>query len=160
MAFRSRRGRPRLVKKDIDKGTPELQQKMKAGLTAEPLDLLLARKLITHQQHAAGRRLRWLYTLVFCTPHVTASSFELFESRTLRLDNASWRAKKEMEYQQAISLLRKHRCLEVVQAVSIFEERSRWFSSLTEKYGLSALPPELKKLNTGLALLAQYFEGK
>lgn len=160
MAFRTRRGRPRLVKKDVDKGTPELQQKRASGATAEPLDLLLARKLISERQHAAGRRLRWLYTLVFGTPHVTASNFDLFEARALRLDNATWRAKKETEYQHAVSLLRKNRCLEVVQAVCIFEERARWFRGITEKYGLAEMPPELKKLNAGLTLLAQFFEGK
>lgn len=160
MAFRSRRGRPRLVKKDSDAGTPELQQKRATGTTAEPLDLLLSRRLISEKQHAAGRRLRWLYTLTFGTPHVTATSFDLFESRTLRLDNTAWRAKKETEYQQAVGILRKHRCLEVVQAVSIFDERSRWFTGITEKYGLSQMPPELKRLSAGLTLLAYFFEGK
>ncbi|MFO1242603.1 MAG: hypothetical protein U1E36_05305 [Rickettsiales bacterium] len=160
MAFRSRRGRPRLVKKDMDQGTPELQEKRASGSTAEPLDLLLARRLITERQHAAGRRLRWLYTLVFGTPHVTAASFDLFESHRLRMDNTSWRAQKEIEYQKAISILKQHRCLETVQAISIFEERRSWFGAVSQKYGLEKMPPELKRLNAGLTVLAQFFEGK
>lgn len=159
MAFRTKRGRPRLVKKEIDKGTPELQQKQRLGLTAEPLDLLLQKKRINARQHAAGRRLRWLYTLVFGSPLLTAGRLDLFEERTLKLDNAAWRQKKELEYQQAICLLKARGYLELIQAVCIFEERAKWFSGAILGHDLKTLPPELKNLEKGLSLLADYFEG-
>lgn len=155
MGFRSKRGRPRLVKKGIDKGTPELQQKRLQGLTAEPLDLLLEKKRISERQHAAGRRLRWLYTLVFGSPLLTAGKLDLFEERVLKLDNAAWRQKKEHEYQQAISILKWRKCLEAVQSVCIFEERARWFAEITARHD----PAELKHLEKGLSLLADYFDG-
>lgn len=156
MAFRTKRGRPRLVKKEVDKGTPELQQKRRLGLTSEPLDLLLEKKRLSERQHAAGRRLRWLYTLVFGSPLLSAGKLDLYEERALKLDNAAWRQKKEEEYQQAVAILKQSGCLEAVQAVCIFEEPIRWYDLIDPVPPPAELPP----LERGLALLADYFEGK
>jgi hypothetical protein len=64
----TRRGRPKLARDDRDLGTPELQalrHKLAAGadpaLAENPLSVLLARGLISAEQHAAGRRYERLY---------------------------------------------------------------------------------------------------
>jgi hypothetical protein len=62
------RGRPRIDRPAIDKGTPELQARrvrLAAGsdpaLTEYPLGLMLARRLITDEQHEAGCYYAFLY---------------------------------------------------------------------------------------------------
>jgi hypothetical protein len=70
-AFAStRRGRPKASREDCDRGTPELQalrQRLVPGadpaLAENPLSLLLARGLISAEQHGAGCRYERLYRL-------------------------------------------------------------------------------------------------
>ena len=63
-----RRGRPNRDRPDIDRGTPELQahrERLAAGgdpaLTEYPLGLLLARGLVSREQHEAGCYYAFLY---------------------------------------------------------------------------------------------------
>jgi len=65
---RGRRGRPNSDRPIIDRGTPELQayrEKLAAGgdpaLTEYPLGLLLARGLVSREQHEAGCYYAFLY---------------------------------------------------------------------------------------------------
>jgi hypothetical protein len=62
------RGRPRIDRPAVDKGTPELQARrvrLAAGgdpaLTEYPLGLMLARRLATDEQHEAGCYYAFLY---------------------------------------------------------------------------------------------------
>jgi len=65
---KSRRGRPRKARTDVDRGTPEIQtyrRKLAAGgdpaLTEYPLGMLWLRQLIDRDQHEAGCRYAGLY---------------------------------------------------------------------------------------------------
>jgi len=73
-----RRGRPRRAESAVDKGTPE-QQARRLGLAAGadpamteyPLGVLLARRLISADQHEAGCYYAYLYSRVIGGSHVS-----------------------------------------------------------------------------------------
>lgn len=66
---KAKRGRPKIDRPAIDTGTPEMQARRIAlvgshgdlALAEYPLGVLLARKLITQQEHDAGRYFAYLY---------------------------------------------------------------------------------------------------
>lgn len=106
--FRGTRGRPpKEAPSGDDTGTPELVMKRARGETAEPIDQCLERQLITPDQHRAAMHLRWLHTVRYGAPGVTAldltrgRGMELFEE-----DDPRWRAHREQEYREALALIR------------------------------------------------------
>src|SRR5262249_56441760 len=75
-----RRGRPNRNRPEIDRGTPELQahrERLAAGgdpaLTEYPLGLLLARGLVSREQHEAGCYYAFLYGRSIGRTHVNCS---------------------------------------------------------------------------------------
>lgn len=122
MAFATRRGRPKQPKPATDYGTPELAAKRHAGLTREPLDLCLEKRLITHDQHWCGLHLRWLYTLRYGAPGISCRPMHLDESRPIRPEDAQWRQAREEEYKEAIALLTQHRTYESVMGLCVFHD--------------------------------------
>lgn len=121
MAFSSRRGRPRANSGVPDTGTPELRQKRRHCLTAEPIDLCLEKGIIDGDQHRSGLHLRWLYTLRYGAPALT--------TRYYRDDMAAaaqtceqWRSAREQEYLLATRLLASRRLEHVVLRLAIYNE--------------------------------------
>lgn len=109
--FRSRRGRPRArqaIHNEPDPGTPELLTKRRYHLTTEPIDLCLNRKLIDETQHRNALRFRWLYTIRFGAPGVSAFDYARAAGKDLFVeDDPAWRAAREQDYRNACDLLRK-----------------------------------------------------
>lgn len=122
MSFSTRRGRPRAVQPQTDFGTPELQRKRSHGLTTEPLDLCLARQLISPAQHWCGMHWRWLYTLCYGAPSLTSRYEQAASPLTGGEDASTWRIARADEYRQARRLLQTHRRYDPVMRLAVFNE--------------------------------------
>ncbi len=122
MVFNRRgRGRPKNPDKNKkDKGTKELQSKRALNITTEPLDLCLQKDLITSQQHVAGLRFRWLYTLQFGSLGVSAYSPDDLGGHSCRYNDEEWLAKRKIEYIKMIRELRYTGAKKIVMDVCIF----------------------------------------
>lgn len=156
----TRRGRPRLPRPSADRGTPELIAKRAVGLTSEALDLCLSRGLLLQEEHDAGMRLRWLYTLRFGAPGARIASAQMLTSEQ-RLDDPNWRAAREKEYTDALLAMGPMRGAKVL-AVCIFGERPAYLSASTYSHNLSRASAEhnareLAMLREGLGASVRVF---
>ncbi len=123
MAFSTRRGRPRAQTTPAnDPGTPELRMKHALGLTHEPIDLCLARGLVTPDQHWCGLHLRWLYTLRYGAPSLTTRYVDTPSAAAEAEDSAHWRALREQEYADAITQLKTSQRYECIMRLCVFNE--------------------------------------
>ena len=130
MAFSTLRGRPpRPRLDDNDAGTPELQFKRALGVTREPIDLCLERKLITPDQHWCSLHLRWLYTLRYGAPVTTTRYADKDTQCPMDEDKTHWRALREKEYHVAVIQLQRARLYEPVMRVSVFNETPAFLSA-------------------------------
>lgn len=120
MAFSRRRGRPKKVSEGIDKGTAELRAKRNQNITTEPLDLCLNRGLITTEQHNAGIRFRWLYTLKFGAPTISSYSPDDTGGHSCKYEDTSWIARKQAEYNLIIQTIEKNKTRKTVMDICIF----------------------------------------
>lgn len=153
MGFSTKRGRPRReTSLASDSGTAELALKRALGLTADPLDTCLRKGLIDKDGHMAAIHLRWLYTLRFGAPGVSATDPLRLPGRDTREDYPLWRERREEEYSEAVSLLSTIGCESEVLDLCVL---GRFPSFL--------LPPplprragnELESVKTGLGELAK-----
>jgi hypothetical protein len=125
------RGRPKLDRPDKDSGTPELQRKRQIYSTEEVLDAYLRRRIISQNQHWCGIHFRWLYTLRYGIPSVKSTDPTHFGGRECKLENAEWRAERELEFAEAVFHLRKHRCFESVLNVCVYNREFITISLIT-----------------------------
>lgn len=126
MAFSRKRGRPKVEKEKNDYGTLELRNKRLLELTTEPLDLCLKKQLIKLEEHEAGIRLRWLYTLKFGSPDISAYSFEPAGSSCFRNDDKEWLSARHVEYENAIYAIQKANAKRIVMNICIFNQRANF----------------------------------
>jgi len=105
MASARRRGRPKSVKTPIDLGTPELNLKRAFYHTTESLDLLLEKGLISPTHHWCGMHLRWLYTLRYGLPCVSAVDTSCIINCTTREADNEWRQARETEFNEIMTRL-------------------------------------------------------
>ena len=122
-----KRGRPRFDRPSIDEGTPEQQVRRRAlaaggdpALTEHPLGLMLARGLISTQQHEAGSYYAMLYGWAVGGTDVSVAS--LYR----RLLAEGWRGKEvdeeELARIQALYRLGKNRLLAAGRRISTATE--------------------------------------
>ncbi len=129
--FRNRRGRPKSVRLETDCGTPELQRHRTAKATAEPLDNLLAHKMITENEHKAALRFRWLYTLRHGITDVRALRLDIASSAH-QPRNEDWQADREEEYRETVNILISHRAWNTLVELVIFQHPLQSFSQLVK----------------------------
>lgn len=164
MAFSSKRGRPRKAPEQPDLGTAELRAKQALGLTSEPIDLCLQHRLISPAQHWCGLHWRWLYTLRYGAPSLSAHYMRDRLGTSRDEDCLQWRSLREAEYQQARALLTAHRRYEAVSRLSVFNERPSFLDPrLREKaWHQPALAAQLsrahRELQEGLELLVYHWK--
>ncbi|MEZ5691352.1 MAG: hypothetical protein R3D71_06785 [Rickettsiales bacterium] len=107
--FSRRRGRPKIDRPKIDTGTPETANKIKRGITKEPIDLLFEKQLINQYQHWCAIHLRWLYTLRYGVVNVKAidvsRSYDMSISQS-NDNNELWNSERESEYNNALNRLK------------------------------------------------------
>jgi hypothetical protein len=123
LRFPRRRGRPRTLRVEKDKGTPELIRKKQVGETSEILDLCLERRLITPEQHWCGIHLRWLYTLRYGIPTIRAIDPTHLGGIDIKSNDQQWRIQREKEYSDAIMQLNKSGYTSLVMSICIYNER-------------------------------------
>ena len=159
--FSTRRGRPAKARPTTDYGTPELIFKRAYGHTAEAIDLCRERGLITADHHWCGLHLRWLYTLRYGAPNVSATDLTRIDGYAMAApdDTAQWRCAREAEFAHAVLLLRAHRRYDMVMRVCVFNERPAFLSQarLREAFERPALAhritQDIAQLTEGLDLL-------
>lgn len=159
--FSTRRGRPAAPRPTTDYGTPELIFKRAHGHTAEAIDLCRERGIITAEQHWCGLHLRWLYTLRYGAPNVSATDLTRVDGYAMAApdDSLIWRSAREAEFAEAVLLLRQHRRCEPVMRVCVFNERPSFLSQtrLREAFDRPTLrqriEQEMIELQEGLELL-------
>ena len=122
MSFTSRRGRPKQDASEKDYGTPELIKKRLQGQTFEPVDLLVNIGHISKNQHWCAIHFRWLYTLKYGTENFS-NSYNLIEKNEAQItDDPSWREKREEEYNQAATELKRYCLLEYAIKSAVYNQ--------------------------------------
>jgi hypothetical protein len=157
MGFSNKRGRPRLEREKNDMGTKELQAKIARDFTTEPLDLALKKKLITQEEHQAGIRLRWLYTLRFGSPDVSAYSLDAGAS-CFRNDNDEWLKARYAEYENILHTLETIQAKRIIVNVCIFNLKAAFLLPYTPdltSYELRVRRAQFLKFKGGMEVIAQ-----
>lgn len=164
MAFTSQRGRPRTSRPQIDPGTPELRLKHALGLTTEPIDACLEKQIITPEHHRSALHLRWLYTVRYGAPTLTTRYADTSDNAAIRHDDPEWRASREKEYFQAVTVLKTYGYYESVMRVAIYNETPIFLHAYMFKKHLPSahFAARLRAIQTelveGLALLSHHWQ--
>lgn len=157
MGFSKKRGRPVIYKEKTDKGTIELRKKRLLNLTDEPLDLCLKKGLISNEQHSAGIRLRWLYTLRYGAAGISAYCAE-GKGRTTKYDNDKWMQQRQAEYNIYIAGLNKAGYRTVVMNICIFNQHPLFLlpvNNMLDKKDIERRNIMLLALRNGLDLITK-----
>lgn len=162
MAFTSRRGRPPRTPEPMDKGTPELRQKHRRGLTQEPIDHCLSQQLIDTHQHRAALHLRWLHTVRYGAPVLTT----LYQDRIRTSAEAfpeTWRASREEEYRNALVMLRHWHASDIVLRVAVYHEIPAFMNATLRQRAwqepalAQALEAQHTRFRSGLQALCEHW---
>lgn len=124
------RGRPKKEKLERDYGTPELRLKRLSisaddpTLSTRPMDVLLARRLISEDEHAAGARFLAYRIAIYGKPHVKSREFDRI--RGPRVDNDD--SGIHQSYANACDLLAKEgrKVFDAIQQLVIYEIWPLW----------------------------------
>jgi hypothetical protein len=122
MTFSTRRGRPRSMRQENDKGTPELIAKRAQQITLEAIDLCLEKRIISPEQHRCGLHLRWLYTLRYGAPGISCRDITDTAGRGTRIDDPAWRESRELEYHEAITALHRRKRYECIMNLVVYNQ--------------------------------------
>lgn len=122
------------------------------GLTAEALDLCLERGIIRDEQHWCGIHLRWLYTLRHGVPSVRAIDPSHFGGGEPKNEDPEWRAAREKEYNEAITLLTRSGHALLLLNLCVYNERPKYlnFSPAEIKTTLPYITDSIARLRDGL----------
>jgi hypothetical protein len=152
MAFSSKRGRPALNRPKNDTGTKELAARHARGLTLEPLDLCLKRGVISEAQHRAGIHFRWLHTLRFGAPTVSAYDAANLGGKVTGMNNdLAWKAEREREYEEAVVALKHINAYACVSNLCIFGRYPKFLFPTRDN------EEEMQLLQEGLDMLERKF---
>ncbi len=166
MGFTSRRGRPKnavnteiKLRQQKDLGTLELQARRAKGLTSEPIDICKQKSIISDEQYSAALHFRWLYTLRFGAPGVSAVDLNSCFGREIRNNDEIWQAEREKEYAMAVEKLRSAGALKMVMNVAVFNYAPKFLKRLAvySKAQIKQNTQELAKFRDGLDALIRLF---
>lgn len=156
----NRRGRPRVLRPAVDRGTPELQRKHAAGATRDPLDICLERGLISADQHWCGVHLCWLHCLRFGVPQVQAMDFTEPRGRSLRAENPRWQKAREDEYRAVMQLLEQSEARQAVLDLCIYRLRPAFLDIQAGRptaQRLANYADAVERIQEGLAILCLHW---
>lgn len=155
-SFSNRRGRPKSERPKFDTGTPETVMKRLQGTTSEALDLCLERGIINKRQHWCGVHLRWLYTIRYGAPSVSAVQLCYYDGGKGRPEDESWRMQREKEYNDAISQLAKVGQSLLLLNLCVYNERPKFLNySLAEmQQNFESISDSIIRLRSGLDILS------
>lgn len=161
--FTSRRGRPKSDRPRTDMGTPELILKRALDETAEAIDLCLQRRIITRDQHWCGLHLRWLYTIRYGAPGISAIDLTRIDGMEMIEDSLEWRSAREKEFSDAAQRLKSKRCYQPVMQLCVFNERPNFLrrdvtaSAFDNTQRSDQIEHDISRLHDGLDLLVDYW---
>jgi hypothetical protein len=156
MNFTSKRGRPKQVKLQVIEGGKQ-ESRPVIKISREPIDICHQKGIINDNEHLAALHFRWLYTLKFGAPGVSAIDLEREMGRSTRQNDPEWQESREREYAMAVEKLRNTGTLKPVLNMAVFghfpkymqpEKASRW-QYLAHNYD------EILKLREGLDILVK-----
>lgn len=148
--FTSKRGRPKTIDNNIiDKGSWQLQARKKLGQTTEALDLCFQKGIISENELWAGGRLRWLYSIKFGSPNISAVDLRHFYGHEIKITDPDWQERREDEYREAIRELKGYKLHKLVINVAIFNHRLEFLNGGKVRY------KDTKDLRDGLDLLCE-----
>jgi hypothetical protein len=151
-----KRGRPKTKLYEKDFGTPELQAKRNNQQTSEALDLCLEKRLISSEQHSAGIRLRWLYTLIFGPPVISGyDPSDLGGKFQSKYNDDNWLKSKKVEYIEAIEGLKSSLTINIVMNTCIFNQYPKFL--INNSIQIDAYK-DLSKLQLGLDIIDSVFK--
>ncbi len=168
-SLRKTRGRPakppQQHENKADLGTPELALKRAHCLTEEAIDTCLRRGFINELQHRSALHLRWLHTIRYGAPGVTALDISRGEGRELHQnDDEQWRKQREEEYNTSINLLRHYHYERILLPIIIHNERPDFLKQPSQTTNIPSASQALLKqsqinqLREGLELLLQHWK--
>lgn len=165
MGFNTKRGRPKTKEiakqEEKDLGTKELQEKRSRGMTREVIDIVLEKNLISGEQYSAAMHLRWLYTVRFGAPTVSAINLEIDCRRESGRNDEVWQMEREKEYAMAIEKLRAGGSLKIVMNIVVFNQAPKFMNTRRRKGAdLAACGQELLKFRDGLTTLVELWNRK
>jgi hypothetical protein len=125
------------------------------GETAETLDLLLERSIITPEQHWCGIHLRWLYTLRYGAPVIRTIDPTHIGGHDVKPEDPQWRAARELEYHEAVRNLTSGGYVALLLKLCVHNERPRFLNQtkLSKRYTNEAVDM-IMELRNGLDILA------
>lgn len=160
MGFSTKRGRPKKTENNVeekDLGTIELRIKRLKNLTKEPIDLIKEKGLTSEPQYIAAMHFRWLYTIRFGAPGVSAMNLEDNKGRNNNDNDEEWQAEREKEYSMAVEKLRQGGALKTVMNIVVFNSQPRFIGPHKNlmKAQLIQNALELAKFREGLEILVK-----
>lgn len=166
MSFTSRRGRPKTKEitvesqKNRDLGTPELCLRRAFNMTKEVLDICADKGIITQEQHSAAVHFRWLYTIRFGAPNISALDINKGAGQEIIQESEVWRVMREREYSMAIEKLRAEGSLKIVMNIAVFNHSPRFLTGVNCYKTSQAIQnaKDLAKFREGLKTLVSLWE--
>lgn len=162
--FRSMRGRPpkEALQRNLgpDLGTPELIMKRACNETVEAIDLCLKRNLISDEEHRHALHLRWLHTIRYGAPGISALDIARASGKEIaREDDPEWRAQREQDYHSAVNLLHQSGYAHEILPCVLYNERPnflklvRYDRCLKHPQEIAPLEHQAARFAYGLSLI-------
>lgn len=134
MTFSQKRGRPRKNSPKIDYGTKELLRKKDICNNLETLDLLLKYEIIPIEEYDAGMHFRWLYTIIFGSPKITAYNLKKEYKQSAAIKSEEWLAQKHKEYYKCIRIFEQYDCKKMAINFCIFDIKPSFLINITNRH--------------------------
>ena len=167
MKFTSKRGRPAAyghltVIEGGKNGEGQKTTHLHKRVNREPIDICHEKGLISDNQHWAALHFRWLYTLRFGAPGISASQLDKLGAQGPKIVDSKWHEEREREYAMAVEKLRKAGALKIVLNLAIFGHfpRCMTMGKIARKDFIRHNLNEVLKLREGLDILASHWGKK
>lgn len=163
MGFTSKRGRPAAKASLTVIEGGKIQEKPRNNrplviVTSEPIDICYKKGLISADEHRAALHFRWLYTLKFGAPDISAVEYDKFTLSGSRIQDPEWQELREREYAMAVEKLRSSGALKIVLNIAVFGYMPGFLiTSRLNKRCFGANYSEVQKLKEGLDLLVRHW---
>lgn len=166
MKFTSKRGRPAanskftIIEGGKQEKLPEPTPKPRARINREPIDIYHEKGMIDDDQHRAAIHFRWLYTLRFGAPGISATGYDRYSGHSPRNNDPKWQEEREREYAMAVEKLRKCGALKIVLNIAVFGHYPKYMpiGRISRKDYMRYNLNEVLKLREGLDILAGHWE--
>lgn len=162
MGFSSKRGRPASSSLKVIEGGKQIKsaesKKPRMHITREPIDICQKKGLITSEEHWAAIHFRWLYTIKFGAPGISALEYDKMNAHGPKITDPLWQEMREREYAMAVEKLRKSGALKIVLNIAVFGYLPGFLShSGSNRRYMNNNYSEITKLREGLDLLVKHW---